>query len=447
MHPGYRLKTKQIKIDRDNSHITTKAQVIDIIEKYHNAAINQEFYEIEPAEVIKVWMDETEEGFPTKEIKDKNGDVKMVPDYSALGACIVSLRKSLDADDSMPTLVYPISPHIVQYPLKGEVVNVAAYEGKLFYSNPLNLLGNVNTNRLSGRLGEGKILLSRTKYNRKVYPDQGDLIIQGRFGQAIRMGSDAGASYTKPNLKISVGQGYNTELLVDKNSDDSYPHIEDINNDEASIWLTTNEHIPLQMKSGISGDKTKSAQGSEDQLNLNSLITLNADGIIFNSKRSKIHMFSDTKVNISAVDEINLETAAGKITLLDPNSKNPLVMGKQLQTYLDQLVSAVYDHQQSLLNMLRPLFQGTQAQIDAFNALENKFQKTLGGVSDLVATDVEGNIAPFLSNRAFIGVNDGNGLDLDQMWEDTDWSEWEPKDVTDDGYEVEKITATAGVRG
>ncbi len=342
MKPGYRKRTKFIVSDRGNSNVTTTNQVVDLIKAYQ---VTDEFYEIEPAEVIKVWMDETEEGFPTKEIKDENGDVKLVKDYSAIGACIVSLRQTLDSGNALNTLVYPISPHIIQYPLKGEVVNVASYEGKLFYSNPLNLLGRVNMNRLPERLGEGEVLLSRLKFNRKVYPNQGDLIIQGRFGQNIRMGSDAGVRYAKPNLKISVGQGYNQKLLRDKDSDTSYPHIEDINNDEASIWITTNEHIPIKMKPGISGDKSKNTQGSEDQLDLTSLITLNADGIIFNSKRSKIHMFSNTKVNISAVDEINIETAAGKIHLLDPNSQNPLVMGNQLQKYCDNAHGCSHRHQ------------------------------------------------------------------------------------------------------
>ena len=36
-------------------------------------------------------------------------------------------------------------------------------------------------------------------------------------------------------------------------------------------------------------------------------------------------------------------------------------------------------------------------------------------------------------------------LDLDAMWENTVWNEIE--DVVDAGYEVEKVTAVAGVRG
>ena len=51
-------------------------------------------------------------------------------------------------------------------------------------------------------------------------------------------------------------------------------------------------------------------------------------------------------------------------------------------------------------------------------------------------------LLPILS--AFLFSQDEE-LDLDAMWENTVWNEIE--DVVDDAYEVEKITAVAGVRG
>ena len=51
-------------------------------------------------------------------------------------------------------------------------------------------------------------------------------------------------------------------------------------------------------------------------------------------------------------------------------------------------------------------------------------------------------LLPILS--AFLFSQDEE-LDLDAMWENTVWNEIE--DVVDRGYEVEKVTAVAGVRG
>ena len=59
------------------------------------------------------------------------------------------------------------------------------------------------------------------------------------------------------------------------------------------------------------------------------------------------------------------------------------------------------------------------------------------------------NIIPilffFLSIQPSYSDSTDVELDLDAMWENTVWNEIE--DVVDRGYEVEKVTAVAGVRG
>ena len=54
-------------------------------------------------------------------------------------------------------------------------------------------------------------------------------------------------------------------------------------------------------------------------------------------------------------------------------------------------------------------------------------------------------LLPILSAFLFSQDSTDIELDLDAMWENTIWIEIE--DVVDVGYEVEKITAVAGVRG
>ena len=59
------------------------------------------------------------------------------------------------------------------------------------------------------------------------------------------------------------------------------------------------------------------------------------------------------------------------------------------------------------------------------------------------------NIIPilffFLSIQPSYSDSTDVELDLDAMWENTVWNEIQ--DVVDEGYEVEKVTAVAGVRG
>ena len=54
-------------------------------------------------------------------------------------------------------------------------------------------------------------------------------------------------------------------------------------------------------------------------------------------------------------------------------------------------------------------------------------------------------LLPILSAFLFSQDSTDIELDLDAMWENTVWEEIQ--DVTDESYEVEKITAVAGVRG
>ena len=407
MYPGYRKKTKFIINSRSEESIVTKNQVVDLINRYSSA---DEFYEIEPAEVLKVWIDPDEPGFPTKIKENPKGKDEIVPDLSAIGAIVVSLRESQLSNEILERLVYPISSHIVQYPLRGEVVNVASYEGKLFYSNPLNLHNKVNLNRITGRAGEGMVTIENTKYNRKIYPQQGDLIIQGRFGQSIRMGSDE--KYEKPNLKISVGQGSNKKLKAFKALNADRPHTLNVNNDEACIWITTNEPIPLRTPESISADKNEDPRGGEG----NSLITINADSLIFNSRESRIHMFSKENINLSAVNEINLETPAGQINLLDPNSTNPIVKGEELKEFLIQMITKFEKSISGLTSLIEPRMYSD----DQKSILEQYKANVRADMSNLKSNleDPE-----FFSDRVFIGINKNkSSVDLKRVWPSINWS-------------------------
>ena len=54
-------------------------------------------------------------------------------------------------------------------------------------------------------------------------------------------------------------------------------------------------------------------------------------------------------------------------------------------------------------------------------------------------------ITLFLSFGTLWAQDDDLDLDMDAMWDNTVWNDIE--DVADAGYEVEKVTAVAGVRG
>ena len=115
-----------------------------------------EFYELEPAIVLDVILDETH-----PEIVNKRHlvDIRNIPanyknelpnqkdiDYSYIGACRVRLCFSQQGlEKEKLSWAFPMeSTGIVEYPLLNEVVIVVKYLDKLFYTRKLNLNGFIN---------------------------------------------------------------------------------------------------------------------------------------------------------------------------------------------------------------------------------------------------------------------------------------------------------------
>ena len=337
MLPGYRKKTKFVPTQRDSTGFVTLNNVVDTIKDMTSA---EEFYEIEPAEVLKVHLDVTDSDFPT--LTTDEGEV--VANYGMMGSVTVRLLHSQNLGEFVEKLVRPISQHIVQYPLRGEIVNVAEYNGDLYYYNPLNLYGNVNMNRLPFRNGEGKVFPEFTKFNRKVYPQEGDTVVQGRYGQSIHFGSDK--YFVKPYVKLSVGQSQDQPSLKLKDTLSGFPHLSEINLDEASIWVTTNGHVPLKT-AAPSEMKSKHLGGR-----LSSVIAMNSDSIALNAKGlgnkdkkpaspgGDIHAFAARNINLAAQTSINLESEFGTVHIGAGMgvADNPIVKGKELSDFLISLV-------------------------------------------------------------------------------------------------------------
>ena len=97
---------------------------------------DNQFYELELAEVIDIIYNDEHEDFPS--------DPK---DYSTIGSAKVRLMSSqYNNPDDLCGYVKPLDSNIKQYPLKGEYVVVVEYIGDLYYTQNLNLLGSANNN-------------------------------------------------------------------------------------------------------------------------------------------------------------------------------------------------------------------------------------------------------------------------------------------------------------
>ena len=359
-----------------------------------------EFYELEPAVVIQVLLD------PSDLPKTGAPGGGQMPDYSLLGTIRARFVESQNENDSIEGYIKPLSPHIVTYPLIGEVVNVAKHGKQMYYYQPLNMGNNVNMNVASGETTDSKITAHTTEHNRTILGEYGDMVMNGRFGQGIKFGSDP--YYQYPEIKITNRQS----VPPQKTKDTHYPHLQNINADGSSIFITSGpaREVDALIPSTLTLTTPDVLDGD--------MITLNSDRLVFNSKGTDIHMFANRNLNLSANEEINLELGinsfGGRITLGDAESTNPMVLGNQLEDLFEKLFSSLNSFSNAISNAT-----GVAEVGDAANVMKTEMEK--------MKTD----LPQILSDTVYITEN--------QTDEITSINEVEG--------EVQPIIQVAGVRG
>lgn len=199
----------------------------------------------------------------TKFFKESNGWgslnlIKFKPLYS-----------SVEGDKDSYSIAKPLFSNIKQIPLKEELVLIIVAPtdglndndndfGYYYMPFPINIWNNnhhnafpdINKfNRNPNNLELGNTFKEKDSI-KALLPEEGDIILEGRYGNSIRF------SYTTPNKKTnnnpwsSRGDEGNPILLIRnkqsvEDNDTWIPTYEDINNDGSSIYLCSGQDIPI----------------------------------------------------------------------------------------------------------------------------------------------------------------------------------------------------------
>ena len=318
-------------------------QTLNSLKKRINEIVQEsKFYELEPVEVLEVHLDDTKSSFPT---------IEGEPDYSYIGGVIgrfVFSEQGLNIDRCKS--FKPLNPNMNITPAVGEIVIGVKYLSDYYFTSAVNLFGNPNLNVQHGvsRIKRKNTLSSkqgittpaeendtntnvgyylddgRNKDARKILPNEGDIILEGRFGNSIRIGSDLKNGNTEsPNIILNVGQTIEGDIKV--------PIQEKIDTDGSSIYLTTNQ--TLEFTPAI---ESKVITGEISGKN----ILLSSDRILFNSKeKGDIGMFSANNISLGSVGKLVMESPEVKIG--GDEAEEPQVLGQTLFDKLDALVTAI----------------------------------------------------------------------------------------------------------
>lgn len=295
------------------------------------------------------------------------------PDYNLLGKsqAIGAIRYNIVGSDSFKEIpenlfiAYPLNISSRTYPLKNEIVLIikgpadnmtrSDSESRNYYTFIYSTWNNAHHNATP--YAEGT-----TNYNvdlgynfeesdniNSLYPNHGDHIIQGRYGNSIRLGGYKG-TFNKLTDKENTNKPFtlisNGRPPVDAASVHTY---EDIDKDNSSIYLTSDHQVNLkQATTKNESAKVKNPIASKYK---GAQIILNSDRLIFNSKKDDIVLTSNDSISASGLN-INLDGKdyigldAKKIYLgKEPKNKEmteglpqPVILGDQLERLLGDLL-------------------------------------------------------------------------------------------------------------
>jgi hypothetical protein len=178
---------------------------------------------------------------------------------------------------------------------------------------------------------------------------EGDKIIQGRKGNSIRLGNTV---KNKSNInEWSLGPGEDGDPITiltsgHNNESGSLYHVEQINKEYSSIYLTSTQKIPLITdRSDVINPITNPTKVSEYY---RSQVMINADRVVINSKYDDVLIFASTNIELGTKYAITLN-ANNWVHLNSPKIllgtvKNtefpdePLILGGQMVDFLSELL-------------------------------------------------------------------------------------------------------------
>ncbi len=317
------------------------------------------FTAIKKAQVGRVYGVVTTDGTPTPEMFKKAGG------YNGVGTIFY-----LDYDQAKDTtgtvdnnflnnckVAKPLYPQFQYYPVLGELVfledlpspasQVSNTSVQKYYISTINLYGNQQQNSQpadkDASLGATFVENPQIK---TLLPFEGDHILQGRQGNAIRF-STTTTLFSKLNEWSSIGKD-DSPITILSNGFAYIPgekyHVEKINLDASSIYLTSTQKLPLQTdKTGVLNNLTNPLNAPDY---FNAQVIINADRVTLNSKKDEVMIFATTNVEINTKNIINLNADtrvhlnSNSVFLGPYNSNNipqPVLLGYETTNLFEHL--------------------------------------------------------------------------------------------------------------
>jgi len=204
--------------------------------------------------------------------------------------------------------------------------------------------------------GSSDIILGQTFRERSnikpVKKFEGDVILEGRLGNSIRLGSTIQLNSKALNNWSDVGTTGDPILILRNGQGDTgsvgfLPTEENINQDPSSIYLTTTQKIPFQVAS-TNYYSYKENKPTLPNLYTGKQILINSGRLVFNSSEDHLMLSSKKTINLSSNSGLNIDTTQAifqteNIYLGSKSATEPLILGDALEAVVKELISIVQD--------------------------------------------------------------------------------------------------------
>ena len=182
-------------------------------------------------------------------------------------------------------------------------------------------------------------------------PFAGDIIVEGRFGNSIRLGNTAKTDSQYTNEYSEVGDNGDPITIIrngqpsDANDEGWLPISESVNLDQSSIYLTTTQKIPISPSnedySAFDEEPIRASEYTDNQ------IILNSGRLYFNSKSDDIVLSSVGNVGIQGIKTVgisadkNITLNSADIRIGNKNADQHLVLGDDFMVQFEALVQSI----------------------------------------------------------------------------------------------------------
>jgi hypothetical protein len=317
--------------------------------------------------------------------------------YTSLGTILFEMVSS--DNSGAQKLAKPFYPQSRYYPVVNELVMIFSlpvptstsktYKNQYYYINTVNLWNSPHHNaspnasnsqispsqQIDYQQAEGgltRVVTSdplEVNLNSKINPSQntfveksnihplmpymGDNIIEGRYGQSIRLGSTSKTTSIISNNWSNAGNNGDPIIIIRNgqspraSSEGWLPVTEDIRNDLSSIYLTSFQRLQdFKVASELYSSYT--TPPIAPSLFTQPQIALNSNRIVINAKTDSVLLSAQKSVGISTKGSANIDAnsfyiSSNDIKLGSKNATEPVLKGDTTIELLKQLTKAIKD--------------------------------------------------------------------------------------------------------